>query len=129
MEVETIVTGVLSFIAGGGILSLITLKASKKKADVEVKVDEIAALHDTIGKVYEPMIEHLNNRVEELEEEVKSLRAQLSTERADHQKEIDLMNKQIIEITRALGIRATAQIRDERGRFTKAEAEDSTPEE
>lgn len=121
MEVETIVTGILSFIAGGGILSVITLKASKKKADVEVKVDEIKALHDTIDMVYQPIIEQQNKRIAELEDEVKQLRKQLIEERADHQNEIDLMNKRILAITSALGMRATNQIRDEKGRFSRAE--------
>ena len=121
MDVETIVTGVLSFIAGGGILSVITLKASKKKADVEVKVDEIKALHDTIETVYQPIINQQNARIAELEDEVKQLRNQLREERIDHQKEIDLMNKRILEITKALGMRASTQIRDEKGRFSKNE--------
>jgi Mg2+ and Co2+ transporter CorA len=121
MDIETIVTGVLSFIAGGGILSVITLKASKKKADVEVKVDEIKALHDTIETVYQPIINQQNARIAELEDEVKQLRQQLHEERIDHQKEIDLMNKRILEITKALGMRASTQIRDEKGRFSKNE--------
>lgn len=124
MDWQGIIPEILTFIAGGGIVGLFTIPAKKKKADVEVKVDEIKALHDTIEMVYQPTINHLNNRVEQLEGEVKTLRSQLASERADHQNEINLMNQQILAITKALGIKATTQIRDDKGRFTKAADEE-----
>ena len=120
MDWQGIIPEILTFIAGGGIVGLFTIPAKKKKADVEVKVDEIKALHDTIEMVYQPTINHLNTRVEQLEGEVKTLRSQLASERADHQNEINLMNQQILAITKALGLKAETQIRDERGRFAKA---------
>lgn len=126
MDWQGIIPEILTFIAGGGIVGLFTIPAKKKKADVEVKVDEIKALHDTIEMVYQPTITHLNNRVAQLEDEVKVLRTQLSTERADHQKEINMMNQQILAITKALGIKATTQIRDDKGRFSKSSEEDET---
>lgn len=125
MELETIVTGVATFIAGGGLMTLITARASKKKADVEVKVDEISALHETIVNVYEPTIRFQKERILELESEVKTLKEQLSMERADRQRDMEMMNKRILAITSALGLKAAAQIRDEKGRFTtKSEHED-----
>lgn len=124
MDWQGIIPEILTFIAGGGLVGIVTLGSRKKKADVEVKVDEIKALHDTIEMVYQPTITHLNNRVAQLEDEVKVLRNQLSTERADHQKEINMMNQQILAITKALGIKATMQIRDDKGRFSKAPEED-----
>lgn len=124
MDWQGIIPEILTFIAGGGIVGLFTIPAKKKKADVEVKVDEIKALHDTIEMVYQPTITHLNSRVAQLEDEVKVLRNQLSTERADHQKEINMMNQQILAITKALGIKATMQIRDDKGRTSKAPEED-----
>ncbi len=126
MDWQGIIPEILTFIAGGGLVGIVTLGSRKKKADVEVKVDEIKALHDTIEMVYQPTITHLNNRVAQLEDEVKVLRNQLSTERADHQKEINMMNQQILAITKALGIKATMQIRDDKGRFSKAPEEDET---
>lgn len=114
----------LSFAGGGGLVTLFTLRSSREKANVEVKVDEIKALHDTIELVYQPTINHLNGRVAQLEEEVKSLRTQLTNERQDHQKEISMMNQQILAISRALGIKASAQIRDEKGRYVKAKKEE-----
>lgn len=116
----------LSFAGGGGLVTLFTLRSSRKKADVEVKVEEIKALHDTIELVYQPTINHLNSRVAQLEDEVKTLRSQLTSERQDHQNEINLMNQQILAITKALGIKATAQIRDDKGRFAKAVEEDGS---
>ena len=115
MDWQGIIPEILTFIAGGGIVGLFTIPAKKKKADVEVKVDEIKALHDTIEMVYQPTINHLNNRVEQLEGEVKTLRSQLASERADHQNEINLMNQQILAITKALGIKATTKIRQDKG--------------
>lgn len=123
MNWQELIPQLLSFVAGGGLVGLVTLGARKKKADVEVKVDEIKALHDTIEMVYQPTITHLNNRVEQLEGEVKTLRTQLASERADHQNEINMMNQQILAITKALGIKATSQIHKEKG--TKAEEDES----
>lgn len=122
MDWQGIIPEILTFIAGGGIVGLFTIPAKKKKADVEVKVDEIKALHDTIEMVYQPTINHLNNRVAQLEDEVKVLRKQLSTERADHQNEINLMNQQILAITKALGIKATTKIRQDKGANSEEDA-------
>lgn len=122
MDWQGIIPEILTFIAGGGIVGLFTIPAKKKKADVEVKVDEIKALHDTIEMVYQPTINHLNNRVEQLEGEVKTLRSQLASERADHQNEINLMNQQILAITKALGIKATTKIRQEKSTNSEEDA-------
>lgn len=105
-------------------MTLINWRSSKKKAAVEVKVDEIAALHDIIEKVYEPTIEFQKTRISDLENQVKSLQTQLSNERADRQREMELMNKRILAITSALGLKAESQIRDDKGRFVKAKPED-----
>ena len=128
MDWTEIITQILSFIAGGGIVGIFTIRAKKKKADIEVKVDEIKALHDTIDLVYKPIIDEQNEtisrqnvRIQELDSEIKALRKQINDERTDHQREIDLMNKRILAITSALGLKASEQIRDEKGRYTKAE--------
>lgn len=125
MEFGGIIGNVVSFVAGGGLMTLVTLKSSKKKADVEVKVDEIKAIHDTVELVYKPMIDQQNRRIKELEDEVKSLRMQLISERKDHQRDIDLMNKRILAITNALGIKANTQLRNDKGQFIKADSNES----
>ena len=121
MDFGTYAEYILTFVAGGGLATLVTLKSKKKKADVEVKVDEIAALHDIIEKVYEPTIAFQKARIEELETEVKSLKEQLTTERLDRQREMDLMNKRILAITSALGIKVSEQMRNEKGQFIAKE--------
>lgn len=123
MEIGEILGYIISFVGGGGIMSIINWKSSKKKADIEVKVDEIKALHDTIEQVYEPLIKQQRDRINELQDEVQSLRKQLSEERADRQKELDLMNRRILAITSALGMQSEKHIRDVKsGRFVKADA-------
>ena len=125
MEWSEVLTGVSTFIVGGGLATLVTLKATRKKANVEVKVDEIGALHDIIEKVYEPTIEFQKTRINDLENQVKTLQEQLSAERTDRQREMELMNKRILAITSALGMKAESQIRDERGRFAKPEEDEA----
>ena len=116
---------VLTFVGGGGLMTLINWKNNRNKGAVEVKIDEIGALHDTIEKVYEPTIKFQKERINELEGEVKDLKQQLSKEREDRQRDMELMNKRIVAITSALGLRAESQIRDEKGRFmSKADSAD-----
>ena len=144
MDWQGIIPEILTFIAGGGLVGIVTLGSRKKKADVEVKVDEIKALHDTIDLVYKPIIDEQNNtikrqneRIQELDVEVKELRRQVTEERNDHQREIatmrsehqreiSLMQKQILEIARIVGVKTTKQIRDDKtGRFIKVEEDEA----
>ena len=119
MEIQDILINIGTFIAGGGLMTIINAKTNKKKGEIEVKVDEISALHDIIEKVYEPTIKFQKERITELESEVRTLKEQLATERADRQREMELMNKRILAITNALGIKAAERLRDERGRYVK----------
>ena len=125
MDIGELIGYGLTFIGGGGIAAIAMLRINKKKATVEVKVDEISALHDIIEKVYEPTIEFQKTRIKELESEVSSLKEQLSKERPDRQKEMELMNRRIVAITNALGLKATQQIRDDKGRFVKLEEDEA----
>ena len=126
MDLETILGYAISAIGGGGVVKLITLRSTKKKAAVEVKMDEIQLIHNTIEQVYQPIItqqnktiEGQNNRIQELESEIRDLRTQLTNERKEHQKDIDMMNKRILMITNALGLKANDRLRDENGRYKK----------
>jgi len=125
MDIGELIGYGLTFIGGGGIAAIAMLRINKKKATVEVKVDEISALHDIIEKVYEPTIEFQKTRIKELASEVSSLKEQLSKERTDRQKEMELMNRRIVAITNALGLKATQQIRDDKGRFVKLEEDEA----
>lgn len=121
MELGELIGYGVSFIGGGGLMTAINWRTSKKKASIDVKVDEIKAIHDTVDLVYKPIIEQQNMRIKELDEEIKALREQLILERHEHQKEIDMMNKRILAITSALGLKAQHQLRDSNGRFMKME--------
>ena len=110
MNIGEILGYVISFVGGGGLMTLITAKSLRKKAAVDVKTDEIKALRDAVDMVYKPLLDTQKDRIQELESEVKSLREQLKQERKDRQEEINLMNKRIVEITSALGMKAVEQI-------------------
>lgn len=105
-----ILTPILTFIVGGGLTAIFTLKFQRKKAAVEVKTDEIKALRDAVDMVYKPLIDTQKDRIQELEAEVKSLREQLKQERKDRQDEISAMNKQILAITSALGMKVVDEV-------------------
>lgn len=119
MEFNEIFGYILSAIGGGGLMKIINIRSEKKKAAVEVKLDEIQAIHNTIEMVYQPIIDQQNKRIQELESEVRELRTQLTSERKEHQKDIDLMNKRILAITNALGLKADTRLRDDNGRYKK----------
>ena len=119
MEVGELFGYIISAVSGGGLMGIINWKINRKKAAVEVKVNEIEAIHQTVEQVYKPIIDQQNTRIRELEAEVKDLRDTLATERIEHQKQLSNLQKQIVEITRALGIKANKQVRDDKGRYVK----------
>ena len=114
---------IVTFIAGGGLMTILTARFKRKKAAVEVKADEIKAMHDSIEMVYKPLINQQRDRIQELEAEVKSLREQLKQEREDRQKEINVMNNQILQITSALGMKAVDHISKNRKRLAAQDAD------
>ena len=118
MELGEIVGYIISAASGGGLGSLLTWKLNKRKGIAEVKSDEIENMRKAMQDFYDPLVERQNRRIAELEEEVKTLRDQLDYERTLHQKQIENLQKQIIDITRVLGLKANKQIRDNRGRYT-----------
>ena len=133
MDWQGIIPEILTFVAGGGIVGLITIPAKKKKADVEVKISEIDAIQHTVEAVYKPLIEQQNKTIEQqnakiqsLESRVEKLTNQLTDERNAHQKEIYAMQKQILEIHKALGLKAAQQARDlTTGKFIKTKENDA----
>ena len=123
MNIGEILGYIVTFAAGGGLMTILTAKFQRRKAAVEVKTDEIKAMHDSIEMVYIPLINQQKDRIQELESEVKSLREQLKQERADRQDEINVMNRQILQITSALGMRAVDQINKNRKRLKAEDAD------
>jgi vacuolar-type H+-ATPase subunit I/STV1 len=73
---------------------------------------------------YDPLVKKQNERIAELEDEVKTLRREKAEERAEHQKQIDSLQKQITELYRALGIRTVRQVRNGKGQFTSETVEE-----
>lgn len=131
-----------TIIVSGGVTQVVNWRINRKKSMAEAKNAEAEAsntVEDARGKeienirksveVYQTIITDLkarndeqNERISELTQEVNTLRDQLRIERNEHQKQIDGLQKQIIEITRVLGMENRRRIRDEKtGRFQKKE--------
>lgn len=123
MDIGELFGYVLTFVGGGGLVGLFTIGAKRKKADVEVKSDEIKALHDTIELVYDPLVKQLKERIAEQDREISSLRSQLVDEREARQREMKMMNDRILAITSAIGLNTKNYIRDNKGRFKKSDNE------
>lgn len=118
MELESILTVLGSLVGGGSLGGVLGWRLQKRKQTAEVKSDEIENMRKAMQDFYDPLVERQNRRIAELEDEVKTLRKHLLDERTEYQKQIGELQKQIVEITRVLGIKATKQVRDERGRFS-----------
>ena len=122
MEAGEIIGYVLTALGGGGVTQFFNWRINKRRGNAEVKRDEIENIHRTVEDVYKPLVEQQNIRIKELETEVRELRNQLAKERAEHQESIAAMQKQIVEINRALGLNARQAIRDKKtGQFVKRE--------
>ena len=128
MEIGEIITYVVTALGGGGAGWLVNWKWGRRKEAASVKSDEIETMKKAMEDFYDPLLKKQNARIAELEGEVKTLRDQLAYERNEHQKQIADLQKQITEITRALGIRAARQVRNSRGQFTSEKVEDPTNE-
>ena len=130
MDFGEIMTYVGTAIGAGGLTQVVNWRINRNKAKEEVKSDEIDNIRKSV-EVYQTIITDLkarndeqNERISELTQEVNTLRDQLRIERNEHQKQIDSLQKQIIEITRVLGMQNRQRIRDERsGRFVPKKAE------
>lgn len=125
MDWTTIITAIISFVAGGGLLTIVTVNVQKKKMKAGVKADEIENLRNAVESVYKPLIEEQNSRIatqsrriNELEAEVKTLRDEKHQMELSYQRQIADLQKQITEITRALGIKAAKQLRNSKGQYT-----------
>lgn len=123
MEISEIITYIGTALGSGGLVQLANWKWGRRKEAASVKSDEIETMKKAMEDFYDPLLKKQNARIAELEGEVKTLRDQLAYERTEHQKQIDALQKQITEITRALGIKAARQIRNGKGQFTSEKAE------
>ena len=117
---------VLGFVAGGGLLTLLTLGLRRKQVKNEVKADEIDTMRKAMESFYTPLLEAQdkriavqNERIAELETEVRTLRKEKQEQEESYRKQIVELQKQITDITRALGIKANKQIRASNGQFAR----------
>ena len=125
MDWTTIITSLITFVAGGGIFTLVTVGVQKKKMKAGVKSDEIDNMRKALEDFYNPLLKAQddriatqNVRIKELESEVKSLREEKNAQELAYQRQIADLQKQITDITRALGIKANKQIRNNKGQYT-----------
>ena len=124
MEIGEIITYIGTALGGGGLGWIVNWKWGRRKEAASAKSDEIDNRRKAMEEFYDPLVKKQNARIAELEGEVKTLRDQLAYERTEHQKQIDALQKQITEITRALGIKAARQVRNEKGQFTAEKVEE-----
>lgn len=128
MEIGEIIAYIGTAIGGGGLGWIVNWKWGRRKEAANVKADEIETMKKAMEDFYDPLLKKQNARIAELEGEVKTLRDQLAYERTEHQRQIDSLQKQITDITRALGIKAARQIRNGKGQFTSEKVEEPTYE-
>lgn len=128
MEIGEIITYVVTALGGGGAGWLVNWKWGRRKEAANVKADEIETMKKAMEDFYDPLVKKQNERIAELEDEVKTLRREKAEERAEHQKQIDSLQKQITELYRALGIRTVRQVRNGKGQFTSEMVEEPTDE-
>lgn len=133
MDWLNFVLGVLTLLlAGVNIFQFIFLKQTRKKymaeadkAKASAKADEIDNMRKALEDFYNPLLKaqddriaSQNVRIAELETEVKTLRDEKHQMELSYQRQIFDLQKQITEITRALGIKAAKQLRNNLGQFT-----------
>ena len=129
MDIETIITAVVSALGGGGIGSFIGWRAKKRqedagasKAEAEAKADQIENIRKTMDDVYKPIIDDLKRQVSELRDEVREVRQE--NERLKD--ENDQLRDAIREIQPDLvpskrSVNAQRQTRGSNGQFAKKE--------
>jgi len=121
MDMGEIMTYVATALGAGGLTQIINWRISKRKGIAEVKSDEIDNMRKAMEDFYKPLLHHQderiaaqNVRIAELENEVKTLRDEKRQMELSYQKQIADLQQQITTITKALGIKASKQIRDEK---------------
>ena len=112
---------VATALGAGGLTQIINWRISKRKGIAEVKSDEIDNMRKAMEDFYKPLLNHQderiaaqNARIAELENEVKTIREEKRQMELSYQKQITDLQTQITEITKALGIKVSKQIRNEK---------------
>lgn len=122
MDIETIITAVVSALGGGGIGSFIGWRAKKRqdnadaaKTEAEAKGDQIENIEKMVEKAYKPIIEDLTQRIQRLQEKVDRLEGEkdAQNERID---ELESENRKLRSIIRELAPDSMPSRRGENGR-------------
>jgi len=122
MDIETIITAVVSALGGGGIGSIIGWRAKKRqdnadaaKTEAEAKGDQIENIEKMVEKAYKPIIEDLTQRIQKLQEKVDKLEGEkdAQNERID---ELEAENRKLRSIIRELAPDSMPSRRGENGR-------------
>lgn len=122
MDIETIITAVVSALGGGGIGSFIGWRAKKRqdnaeasKTEAEAKGDQIENIEKMVEKAYKPIIEDLTQRIQRLQEKVDKLEGEKDAqgERID---ELEAENRKLRSIIRELAPDSMPSRRGENGR-------------
>lgn len=122
MDIETIITAVVSALGGGGIGSFIGWRAKKRqdnadaaKTEAEAKGDQIENIEKMVEKAYKPIIEDLTQRIQRLQEKVDRLEGEkdAQNERID---ELEAENRKLRSIIRELAPDSMPSRRGENGR-------------
>lgn len=122
MDIETIITAVVSALGGGGIGSFIGWRAKKRqdnadaaKTEAEAKGDQIENIEKMVEKAYKPIIEDLTQRIQRLQEKVDRLEGEKDSqnERID---ELEAENRKLRSIIRELAPDSMPSRRGENGR-------------
>ena len=125
MDFGEIMTYVGTALASGGLTQFFNWRANKRKSLAEAKNAE-AEVSNTVEdarskeienirksvEVYQTIIADQNHRISELTEEVQQLRRERADMEKTYQSQIAALQTQIIEINRALGIKAKSVIRE-----------------
>lgn len=125
MDFGEIIPYIITALGGGSAGWLVNWKWGRRKEAANVKSDEIETMKKAMEDFYDPLVKKQNERIAELEDEVKTLRREKAEERAEHQKQIDSLQKQITELYRALGIRTVRQVRNGKGQFTSEKVDEN----
>lgn len=121
MEMPEIFGYIATALGGGGIATLLNWRLNKKRGEAEVQGNEIDNINKVVESVYKPIIDSQNKRIADLQHEVDNLRKERAEMEQSYRAQIASLQKQITDITRALGIKAQNVARGKDGRFIQIE--------
>lgn len=105
MDIETIITAVVSALSGGGIGGFVGWRAKKRqdnadaaKTEAEAKGDQIENIEKMIQKAYTPIIEGLTKQVKQLQEKVDKL----EMEKDEKDQRIDELEQEVRQLRAAM---------------------------